>query len=580
MRATRHRSLLLGLILVPLAVPAHARSLVGGSRGPGAVAVTVREVPAADAWQVSFHLPQRAAGVDFPHGRGAFRRAGWSVSPAGATWVDAPDVERLCFPRPLRDFGVSFRTDTSRRPKDYEVQVAMSDGGRLFYTGQVLVRPLATCGAGAAATPLPGEPVHRFRLATAADRAIRTGARSALGALAWEPKPGVEETYVYFGHATGSPGAPVDLVEDPALPSWLRQDLESTVAKVLDRFAGETGLALPARPLVLLSYDPRGSGRSFDGGVLGGTVQLGVSGDGWTQPTDEARVEWLTRLSHELFHLWDGSLLHADGESEWLAEAAAEAFALRALYGLGALDERKVAERLVDLANQCLAGLEGQSLLAAPARGAWDTWYSCGPVLLFVAGQAVERTHPGQGGLGLLVREMFAEGRAAGGVYGTGTFLGWLDKLSGDRPTVHAIQGLIRRGAPRGADEILAAQLTGAGYRVRLAAPEAAAASPRVFGVLLRRGLVRCACGTATAGAEAPAPEGDCARFSGDERIETVGDVEVRRDPAGAYARLRSAAGLGRPLRVVTGADPQPLTLFCGRDTLDPTVDRLLVLQQ
>jgi len=348
------------------------------------------------------------------------------------------------------------------------------------------------------------------------------------------------------------------------------------VAKIFDRFAGETGMSLPVRPFVVVSFTPTGSGFSFGGGQLGSMLQLAFAGEGLRADNADARTYFVKHLAHELFHLWDGFALRADAESEWLSEAAAEAFALRAAYGLGVMTDRQVAARLVDLGNQCLATLDGQSLLSAPQRGAWDGWYSCGPVLLFVAGQAVERKQPGQGGLGLLVREMFAEGRAHGNVYGTGTFLGWLDKLSGDRPTVFTLQGFIRRGVPRGADRVLAQLLTGAGYRVKLVPPGEAKAGPDVFGAMLRKALTRCACGPGGPTADAG---DDCARLAGTARIERVGDVEVRRDPAAAYDRLRAGASLGRPVRVVAGDDPQALTLFCGRDTLDASFDQLLRLQ-
>ncbi|HXT19529.1 MAG TPA: hypothetical protein VN923_02155, partial [Thermoanaerobaculia bacterium] len=113
-RRSRTRLALTGSILAVLtALPASvalARSDV--------VDVELRELPAEDAWQASFHLPAKAAGVDFVHGRGNYRRASWSVAPAGSQWTDAsdsPEVERLCFPRPTRELGVSFRSDFARR---------------------------------------------------------------------------------------------------------------------------------------------------------------------------------------------------------------------------------------------------------------------------------------------------------------------------------------------------------------------------------------------------------------------------------------------------------------------------------
>ncbi len=590
----------LALVAALAARPVHPElRLPGSQRGADAVEVEVRELPAQDAWQASFRLPAKAAGVEFIHVRGAYRSAAWSVLPAGSQWVEAPNVERLCFAKPTREFGVSLRSDFAERPKDYELQVAMSDGGRLFYTGQLNVRPLASCGSaaasaapvasaasaapGASPTPAPSAetaPPHRFRFTTDPGRTIRSVEKAAERTLSWNPAAGDERTYVYFGPQAGAGGERIALVADPALPEWMRRDLEPTVAKLFDRYAGETGMALPVRPLIVVSFAPTGSGFTFGGGQLGSVLQLHFAGEGLRAETPETRRYWVNHLAHELFHLWDGFVVSPDDESEWLAEAAAEAFALRAIYGLGVLDEHQIAARLVDFANRCLASLDGQSLLSAPQRQAWESWYTCGPVLLFVAGQTVDRAQPGKGGLGLLVREMFAEARATGGFYGTGTFLGWLDKLSGDRETVFAIQGIIRRGVPRGADRVLAKLLTGAGYRVSLAAPAEAKAGPEVFNTMLRRALVRCACGSGGMSSGDLGADDDCARLSGQARIVRVDDLEVRRDPAAAYGRLRTAAGLlGRPLRVVAGDEKQPpLTLFCGRDTLDPSFDQLLRL--
>ncbi|HEV8630190.1 MAG TPA: hypothetical protein VGV61_07720, partial [Thermoanaerobaculia bacterium] len=223
--------------------------------------------------------------------------------------------------------------------------------------------------------------------------------------------------------------------------------------------------------------------------------------------------------------------------------------------GLGVLSEADLAATVVDLANQCLVGLDGEALLAAPARGGWESWYTCGPMLLFVADRAVETAHPGEGGVGLLVRHMFEEGGQAGNVYGTGVFLGWLDKLAGNREVVFALQRMIRRGVATGADRFLVQLLQGAGYRVVLAPPEESQASFEVFRTLLHSGLVRCG-----------APE----------RVVRVGDVETRADPAAAYAHLRAAARRGQPLRVVADDDPQPITLLCGRETIDASFEQLL----
>jgi hypothetical protein len=548
--------------------------------------VEVRERPGEDLWEVRYRLPEAAAGVEFVRGRHAFRRVLWGVAPAGSTWAQATDRERLCFPSPVRHLAVSFRSDFAERPEDHRLAARFGDSGRLLYTGHLLVRPLAACAspspeaAGAAAPDAASAevpaPAHRFRFLTAESRPIRVRDRAGEGTLAWNPEGGDEETFVLFGAATARESERATLVLDPALPAWMAAQVEGLLPRLFDRYAAETGIALATRPLVILGFTAEGTGRSFEGGALPGVLAMSASGAGWAVETPEAARDGFLRLAHEVFHLWGSAELNADEESGWLAEAAAELFALRAAWGLEVLSYPEYEAALVDAANACLVGLDGAPLLAAPQSGALATWATCGPVLLFAADRAVERGSPGQGGVSLLFRRMFEEGRLAGGRYGTGVFLGWLDKLSGERDTVHALQRLVRRGVARGTDATLHALLSRAGMKLALVAPEEAADSP-ALGALLRRGLVRCACGTASPETSA---DPDCARFAPRHRLGRVGGVEVLADAPSAYGRFRSAALLGRPLEVVTGDDPQSITLFCEREVLAAPFERLLRLER
>jgi hypothetical protein len=545
---------------------------------PAVVDVLLRELPAEDVWQISYMLPERVAGVEMARARTARRHLGWGLAPAGSTWQRSGTTERICFPEPVRTFAVSFRSDFDKPEKDYEPNIAMSDGTRLLYTGNLLVRLLERCGPGdgaEASVPLALPVVHHFRLQTDPGRTVRVGDAAAEERLDWKPPPGEEETYAVFGNVPVAQSDRALFVLDPNLPAWLGDDLRSLLPKLFEHFAGETGMSLPVRPTVVVAHQAGGGGRSFSGGVLHQLVVMAVAGEGWAEPDDPARRDWFLRLAHEVFHLWGGDALHADEESEWLSEAAAEAFALRAAVALGVVPAHEYLGQVVTAANRCLVELDGAALLAAPERGSYASWYSCGPTLLFVADRAVDRAKPGQGGLGLLFREMFAEGRLAGDVYGTGVFLGWLDKLSGDRPTVFALQRLIRHGVERGAESFLAELLRGAGVEVELVSLEEAGADQATFQALLRRALVRCACGTAQ-----PETSGDpdCARFGAASRLHRVGGVDAGQDPAEAYGRLRGAVLLARPLRVVAGDDEQAVDLLCPRDTLESSFQRLLRL--
>ena len=575
--------LALGLLAAGSATPAAAAPW--SAREAERVEVEVRERPGEDLWELRYRLPEEAAGVEFPRGRHAFRHELWGIAPAGSTWTRAGELERVCFPERARHLAVSFRSDFARRPGDHPINARFGEGSRLLYTGHLLLRPLAACATPAAqaadaaapdaAPPEAPLPAHRFRFLTDEGRPIRVRDGAGEGSLAWAPDRDEEETWALFGPATARESARATLIVDPALPPWMAQQAEALLPRLFDRYAAETGIVLAIRPLVLLGFAAEGSGRSSEGGVLPGVMAMWASGEGWVASTPEAARDWFVRLAHEAFHFWGGAELRADEESEWLSEAAAELFALRAAWGLEVLSSPDYEAALVDDANACLVGLGGGPLLAAPERGAFDTWNTCGPVLLFAADRAVERGSPGQGGISLLFRRMFEEGRLAGGRYGTGVFLGWLDKLSGERDTVHALQRLVRRGVERGTDAYLHALLARAGMKLTLVAPEEAADSPALRS-LLRRGLTRCACGTATAETSA---DPDCARFAPRQRLGRVGGVEVDADAPGAYGRFRSAALLGRPLEVLTGEDPQPVTLLCPRDVLEGPFERLLRLE-
>ncbi|HVS02535.1 MAG TPA: hypothetical protein VMT16_07180 [Thermoanaerobaculia bacterium] len=562
------------LLLAALAPAAAALPLLGlGS--PPVVQVEVREDPAADTWRAFYRLPSAAHGVEFVRARGAFRALAWGATAVAGEprWVVEGDRERLCFERPTRSFAVAFRTDFRPRHKDYEVNVPFADGGRLLYTGHLRVRPLDECeaapGAGGDGAEAVAAPHHRWRFVTEPDRRVRVVDREGRGELAWEPPPDDErgaDIYVYFGTLAAQETDRAVLLLDPALPEWLARDVGARLPVLFDHYAAVTGVELPYRPLVLLSAGARGdSGTSFSGGTLDGLVQVAVEGAGWSSDDEETRRFWFHHLAHEVFHLWDGQLLRYDDESEWLSEAAAELFAFDAGLRFGFRPPGGPQAWVIAKANQCLVDLGPEALLAAPASRGWDAVYSCGPVLLFVADRVVERAHPGVDGLSLLFREMFAEARATSGEYGTGVFLGWLDKLGGDRDAVHALQSLIRRGLPHGLDRFLAHWLRHAGVPAALVPPESTAPPGDALGGLLRLSLVRCACGSALPGDEGAGEE--CAAL-GAGRLQRVDEVDARRDPGAALGSLRSAVTLQRPLRVVVDPRQEPLLLLCGPDAL------------
>ena len=572
-----------GLLLSVLS-PAATAAAPWSDRGGDPVEVEVRERPGDrsedEVWEVRWRLPEPAAGVEFVRGRHAFRHELWGIAPEGSSWSRALGRERLCFPAPARHVAASFRTDFAARAGEAAVNARFGEGGRLLSTAPLIVRPLADCaapqeGTADATAARPAVPPHRFRFLTAEARALRVRERAGEGELEWSPASGEEETYALFGAPAARQSARAVLVVDAALPPWIAEQAEGHLPPLFDRYTAETGIPLAAPPLVLLGTGEAGSGRAFAASSAPGVLVVTFSGAGWAERTAEAERELFVRLARAAFRPWSDGELRPDEESAWLAEAAAGAFALRAAWSLETMSYAGYEAAVVDSANACLVTLDAGPLISAPERGAGDAWGACGPALLFAADRAVERGTPGQGGISLLFRRMFEEGRGAGDRYGTGVFLGWLDKLSGERDTVHALQRFVRRGVERGADAFLHQLLGSAGLRLALVAPEEASDSPALR-TLLHEGLTRCACGTALPESSA---DPDCARFAPHDSLGRVGGVEVASDAPGAYGRFRSAALLGSPLEVITEEEAGPVTLFCERDVLDARVGRLLRLE-
>jgi hypothetical protein len=464
------------------------------------------------------------------------------------------------------------------------------------------VRPLARCGdPPGTAQPQPGPVAHRWRFVTSPERTVRVLGQAGAGALSWEPGEGEGrgDTYAYFGSLPAIEDPRWVLLLDPGLPAWMSADMEAVLPWLFAYFAAETSLELPARPLLLVSSGGHDAdGLSLAGGALDGLLSLAVSGADARDPSERTRLAWLRFLAHEGFHFWAGQLLLPDQESEWLSEGAAEIYSLAAAHRLGRLGEHGLASTLVGKANTCLAELAGAPLLTAAERGAYGAHYSCGPVILYLAGAAVAREgggsasvpeQAGEGavaahleGLRPLFRNVLAEGLELGGSLRTGLLLGWLDRLTSDRQTVFALQRLIRFGVPEGADRFLQLLLREAGLAVSLVPLAEAEADWRLYRSLVEQALQRCACGEGALEARDLAAgttgRDECAALSDGSPVWRLDELEVPDHSAAAWARLRSAVLLQRPVRVVVGEHSEPLALLCPAETLANSFESLLRL--
>lgn len=478
------------------------------------VDVTIDDVPATDSWRAALRFAQPVASVAFVRNREPFRSAKWQiVSPAGAKW----DGETIALPVPSSEVVLEFATDTADRMKDYNVNLAFTDGSRLFYNGHLR-------------TTLDAPHHWTFR----SPRTIRLLETKASGKLAWERD---DDTYVYFGSIEPVQSEQMTLLVDPGLPPWIASQMRDLAPKQLAYYAQKVGSELPFKPLVLLSWaGDEPSGFNFKGGTLPGLVQIALAGKGWLSETDEGSANWFRHLAHEVFHLWDGETFPPETEAEWLSEAGAEHASFLALRDLGVIDETKRKQMLVDAANECIIRLEGKPLTAANPRN----YYTCGVVLL-------ERAAGEQ--MWDVWRRLFIKDRK----YTTAALVAAVRPEGGA-----AISQLTATGPGGLTDVFIADQLRAAGIPVSPVALDQAPVNQNVSRQLLVEAIRRCASRTTVP-------------INGS--IERINGLDFRSQPGEAYVSL-----LASPESVVVLSGKE-VTLRCTGEDADPTYGKLLRME-
>lgn len=415
--------------------------------------VAVRYIAADDAWDVTWTFAAPADGVVFDRKQPAFRVARWEPG-AGLTWVriDGRDEALKPIDGVARTaFTARFPTEDVSLGRAPPVNLVWRDGGRLLFTGALGVHALA-CAARCGRRDVGTQRVWRFT--TDDGRGLRVLGAAARGALTWdEPAGDLRGTYLYVGDRVAVEAGEVTLVVDGGAPGWLAAETTAALPALLARYAERTGLALPFRPLVLVSRGPGGGRRrAVRGRTLPALVQLEASG-AWDRRTTAARRQWHELLAHEAFHLWNSQVARrADVRDEWWSEGASSYVAGLALVDRGLLDERRYRRRVLRAASACAATLRG------PLRdeAAEDSYYTCGELLHLV----VDRRVPG--GVFPLYAALFAGARTRGS-YTTADFLALLDPaLAAD------LTPILDRGLGDAPLETVHALLTSAGLDVKL----------------------------------------------------------------------------------------------------------------
>lgn len=292
---------------------------------------------AADKWRADYKLAAPVESIVLEPTGTAYRSSAWRMLTPGLVLArEGEDDVVAGGGKPFSAFSVEVGRYDVYGPAHYTPMDRFSDGGTDVYTGffageakregkaHALVLTLDVAG-------LPGETV----LAPASGKS-----EIALG-------------YAYFGPTKPVPAGIANVILDPGTPAWAAETMRTTTEKISKYYEQAFQRKLNYQPLVMVSA-PRSDvkGMSYKGGAVGRQVVYRLEGKKLEQdsPANRGMIAWL--VSHELAHVWQMDVNRGgiDGKEPWVHEGGAEALALAALAGSGALtqgDADAFAARLV-----------------------------------------------------------------------------------------------------------------------------------------------------------------------------------------------------------------------------------------
>jgi hypothetical protein len=207
------------------------------------------------------------------------------------------------------------------------------------------------------------------------------------------------DSSLYIGPAAYvTHGEDAELIVSPDTPTLLRERVTGILATALRTYSTHLGVPLSTRPIAVLAQG--GGGLGFRGDVTPGPfMALRFYGPS-RQQTSEASASDVTRfVMHEVFHFWNGSLVHNAADAPaWLHEGGAEYAALLASMEAGALDDAGMRDELATALTRCRRALEnaGDVGLNDLQELSSDVRYPCGVVIQWATSLGAERA--GHGG--------------------------------------------------------------------------------------------------------------------------------------------------------------------------------------
>lgn len=413
---------------------------------------------ASDTWDVSWTFTEPTRAIVFDRRDPSNRHETWRAIP-GLRWVMVGPYEQLEAEdgKERTTFGARFSSNTDGGGRAPPLNVFFSNGDRLLFTAQVGVHAIACPSGGKCDRRGLEEPRH-WTFHAGPGEGLRVLDHAATSTVEWdEPAGDVRGTYAYAGSLTAERAGAFDVLVDPGLPTWLREETSTLLPRLVEHHAKSTGIALDVRPLVFASRFDTKPGSGLRGRTLPALIQLEAIGAGWDTKKQELEALWFEFLAHETFHLWNAQLARRgeDPRNEWLSEGSAVFAAGIALRDAGLLDAAVYDARILKSANTCRERLKGPLF----DEKASDAYYACGEVLLF----AIDRDLGG--GAMTALATLFNDARAARIPWETKGFRALVDPRLTDETAID-VRAVLDVGLGTDASAFLARLLRRAGLDV------------------------------------------------------------------------------------------------------------------
>ena len=357
------------------------------------IEVRVERIASSREFKASWLLPSEARALVFAR-PSLFRAATWKTK-EGQRIERRSSGEVFISDKPTKTFEVTISEQGSEIANDYTLMTQFSDGGTVLYTGHFDVTPIRCsegCSEGEIAHVAGQASRSRIVAVPALRESVISGTIASRGPLAVEPSSA--GAMIYFGTQSITKRNGYSVLADPALPEWIVDELDRELPLIFSLNARRFQQRLAALPVFFVPY--KGGSEIYNlthaGAVVENSVLLTLYGSSWQRRSDEVRENFLKLVSHEAFHLWNGSLFRSVNRpgGAWLHEGSADAFAYLTLVELGEISHERYIELQSRALNRCLLALSGASLPQV-GDGVINAQYDCGAIIQLLVNQSLSK---------------------------------------------------------------------------------------------------------------------------------------------------------------------------------------------